>query len=352
MIEAFLHINIAQSLFSCFVIIKKKALSPADKVVMLWLLAVIGVFVIKINNPESIRFKLDGWVLQGLIIQTFPVFLYLYTRFLVSKDTSFRLRDSFHFSISLISVVVLGLLRSKTTFLKKELSLIHDSSFIVLSVGCALAFILYGVATYRLLSVEGDNVKMLKRFALSFYLFYAIVLVWAMGRYYFEWTWQIRYFSIPMYTGFIYGISLLRNKKSIESTKTDLSSKVKSYLNSGLKSEDAPGYVEKIIKCMDEEKPWLNSNVTIKDIAKLTSIPSHFVTQILNEELNKNFYTLVNEYRVNEVIRLFDSADYENKTIEWIAYEAGFNSKSSFNVFFKKSKGETPSVYRRKMKNS
>ncbi|MCB0845056.1 MAG: AraC family transcriptional regulator, partial [Bacteroidetes bacterium] len=78
-------------------------------------------------------------------------------------------------------------------------------------------------------------------------------------------------------------------------------------------------------------------------------IKQHYITQVLNEQLKKNLYTFVNEFRANEVIRLFKDNNYNNWSITAIAFEAGFNSKSSFNTFFKKYTGKTPSEFRKEV---
>jgi AraC-like DNA-binding protein len=68
----------------------------------------------------------------------------------------------------------------------------------------------------------------------------------------------------------------------------------------------------------------------------------------LNEKHKKNLYTFVNEYRVKEVIERFSDPKYNNYTILAIAFDAGFNSKTTFNSIFKNHTGLTPSEFRDK----
>jgi len=75
-------------------------------------------------------------------------------------------------------------------------------------------------------------------------------------------------------------------------------------------------------------------------------IPAHHLTQALNEYLNKNFYTLVNEHRIEEAKQMLRNPRYNHLTVLAIAHDAGFNSKSSFNMTFKKWVGVTPSEFR------
>ena len=98
---------------------------------------------------------------------------------------------------------------------------------------------------------------------------------------------------------------------------------------------------------MQEKKPYLDLELTIHDISQELKIPRHYLTQIINEKLNKNFYQFINEYRVEEVKRLLQDPAYKKYTFTAIAFEAGFNSKSSFNSVFKETVGKTPTEYRR-----
>ena len=66
---------------------------------------------------------------------------------------------------------------------------------------------------------------------------------------------------------------------------------------------------------------------------------------MINEHMGKNFYTLVNDYRIEEVKRRLQDPEYSNLTILAIAYDSGFNSKSSFNTIFKEKTGMPPSEY-------
>ncbi|PLX12240.1 MAG: hypothetical protein C0597_13735 [Marinilabiliales bacterium] len=53
----------------------------------------------------------------------------------------------------------------------------------------------------------------------------------------------------------------------------------------------------------------------------------------------------MNQYRIEEFKRLASSPKNHQFTLLSLAYECGFNSKSSFNRYFKKSTGVTPSQY-------
>ena len=118
------------------------------------------------------------------------------------------------------------------------------------------------------------------------------------------------------------------------------------YERSGLKEKDAKKHLQQLFKYMDQEKPYLDVDLTIHDVSKALEIPRHYLTQVINGLLGKNFYTFINEYRIKEVKKLLVNDEYSKYTLTSIAYEAGFSSKSSFNSIFKNSTGMTPSQFK------
>jgi AraC-like DNA-binding protein len=118
------------------------------------------------------------------------------------------------------------------------------------------------------------------------------------------------------------------------------------YGKSGLSDVQAEAYLKQLLRLMDEKKPYRNSYLTLQELADELSISAHNLSQVLNTKLGKNFYDFVNEYRVEEVKRLLRDPKYMNLKILAIGMDAGFNTKSTFNAFFKKHTGLTPSDYR------
>jgi AraC-like DNA-binding protein len=121
------------------------------------------------------------------------------------------------------------------------------------------------------------------------------------------------------------------------------------YIRSGLKEIQAKAFLEKLIAFVETEKPFLNRDLSIHDLSQLTGIPRHYITQILNEQHKKSFFTFINEYRVKEVITKLKDPKNNHYTILAMAYDSGFNSKTTFNSIFKSLTGFTPSKYREKL---
>jgi YesN/AraC family two-component response regulator len=127
--------------------------------------------------------------------------------------------------------------------------------------------------------------------------------------------------------------------------KTDdlLSASSNKYGSKKVDNDTAAALIEKLHQLKDEKKAYRNSNLTLSELSKEINISVHQLSQLLNDNVGKNFTASINEYRINEACTIMVS---ENKlTLEGIGYEVGFNSKSTFFATFKKLKGTTPAIF-------
>lgn len=100
---------------------------------------------------------------------------------------------------------------------------------------------------------------------------------------------------------------------------------------------------------MDTQKPYLDPVLTIEDLAGQLDVPVKVLSQVINESLGQNFFDFVNSYRVEEAKKLLANARDPKITVFEVMYQAGFNSKSSFNTAFKKNALTTPGAYKKKV---
>ena len=103
-------------------------------------------------------------------------------------------------------------------------------------------------------------------------------------------------------------------------------------------------YLQKIQLYLKSEKAFLDESFSLKQLSKQLGIAPHLISMVINSELQQNFYTLVNSYRVEEAKELL--LGETRPTIIEIAYASGFQSKSAFNKVFKQFTGQTPSDFR------
>ena len=92
----------------------------------------------------------------------------------------------------------------------------------------------------------------------------------------------------------------------------------------------------------------MDSELTLHQLAIEVNIPLHHLSRIINEYFNQNFFDYINQFRVNEFIRRLPDQKYSNYSLLAIAFDCGFNSKTTFNRYFKKAIGLTPSQYKNK----
>ncbi len=101
----------------------------------------------------------------------------------------------------------------------------------------------------------------------------------------------------------------------------------------------------KLKMLIETEKPFLNNELRLDHIAKKLNTNRQYLSEVINDTYNKNFYTFINEYRIDEAKKMLSNKEYKHLTIIAIAKSVGFNSKSTFNTLFKKYTGKTPSQY-------
>jgi len=153
---------------------------------------------------------------------------------------------------------------------------------------------------------------------------------------------------------FVYRIGyqiLLKPEILFNSRSADKKNNSLKYEKSSLTDRQSREYLEKLLDLMKNEKPYLNCDLNMAELAESLGISAHHLSQVINDQLNQNFFELLNSYRIEEAKMKLIDATNEN-TILGIAFDAGFNNKASFNNAFKNITGSTPSAFRRRHRNS
>ncbi|WP_284463673.1 helix-turn-helix domain-containing protein [Chryseobacterium sp.] len=99
-------------------------------------------------------------------------------------------------------------------------------------------------------------------------------------------------------------------------------------------------------RIMNIQKPYLDSELNLIKLAEMLSVSTHHLSYVINTGFGKNFFQYINEFRVEYAKKLLKETD-SKLSILGIAYESGFNSKTSFNTTFKKLTGQTPSEFKK-----
>lgn len=122
-----------------------------------------------------------------------------------------------------------------------------------------------------------------------------------------------------------------------------------SYSRSGLDENLGKELHQQLCGLMENEQPYLRSDLSLSELAGLMDISSHYLTEVINKYADESFYDFVNSYRIENVKQAIANPEFGNYTLLGIGLESGFNSKSSFNSVFKKHTGLTPSQYKKSL---
>lgn len=354
-------------------------------VTMIWGL-VLMIFALK-DQGLYIKFPHLLWVFDQTLFLLFPL-LYLHVKYLLTRLQKFRILDILHFIPFILSIIVHFKFFLLPAEMKYEMMQHPSRIFILIEMisneVLAVQGVIYSIMSLRMIwsykkkirnyesTIEKAIIKVLN-IGISLNL-----ISWCIG------IIGIHLEYLNVYIGFdffaytylvlvivIYVISyavfkspeifkideseirerrILRPVPGADSTDQETSKfrkeETETYIDTNENEELAINDLnEKLIKYMLEEKPYLNPELTLPELATNLEFSRNQLSGIINQVHKKNFYEFVNEYRVDEVKRLMN--DPANKHLKMIslAYDAGFNSKASFYRIFKQLTKMTPSEY-------
>lgn len=112
-----------------------------------------------------------------------------------------------------------------------------------------------------------------------------------------------------------------------------------------LDEDTAQKYKQLLLSFMEEEEPYLNPQLSLRGLAEQIQIHANQLSWLLNEKLGKNFNAFINAYRVQRFTQLAQDPNNAHISLLGLAYESGFNSKTVFNTYFKRTFGMTPKAF-------
>ena len=96
---------------------------------------------------------------------------------------------------------------------------------------------------------------------------------------------------------------------------------------------------------MLNEKVYLDSKLTLGDLAEKLNTSPNNVSWLLNKVYDCNFYEYVNRFRIKEFVKKVENGSHKEYTLLALSFDSGFNSKSTFNRAFKAEMNDTPTNY-------
>ncbi len=118
------------------------------------------------------------------------------------------------------------------------------------------------------------------------------------------------------------------------------------YPRNRIDDSEAAELARKLTAYMADRKPYRDGALTLQVLADAVGATLHMLSQVLNLHLRKSFFVFVNSYRAEELMAALDDPAQSQRGILELALEAGFNSKSTLNSFFKRYTGVTPTEFR------
>lgn len=303
-------------------------------------------------------------------ISTAGVFIYLYALFVTGLIEKFSKKHLLHFIVYFINLIFFVIIIYNVDGEPKRSPEFRNSMFIIISTGLvnSIVYILYTIITlkkyyHRIENYYSDLEKMslnwlmkitsLAFFSLAFWcLSFWLAHMNITPRNHTGMAWNNILLIIIIFITAYHVINQPEIfKKNIEMShevddEEEVQAGAEKYARQNIDEKMQDDYLALLTAYMDEHKPYLDENITIKDLADGVKIPSHHLSIVINNRLNKNFYTFINEYRIKEAAGILDDPENSEASIIAIAFKSGFNSKSTFNSVFKKIKGQTPSEYR------
>lgn len=360
-------IGIFTSLFFFVLLLSKKNKSLPDRILSVWML------VISIHLFSTFLYMAGYWEIYPHLIGVtvpFPLFygplLYLYVSCSLKDMKHVELLDYLHFLPIVASYLYMMPFYFVYTTEEKTMvdqGLVDDFGTFsnILLIGFVVSAITYAIVSYRLLNqhkkliehnfsnTEQINLNWLKSFIWGIVLIFITLALVLISRDLMNFSYPFNpefiIYSILVFAILILGYFGIRHENIFsdhvviaveESTKP-------SYQSSNLKNETATIKHNELIQLMTIEKPYLEPNLTLNDLADSLKITPHHLSQIINQFEAQNFNDFVNKYRVEEFI---DRATKDSHfSFLALALDSGFNSKSTFNAVFRKHKGVTPSLY-------
>lgn len=368
MLEPVLYIGITQSIFGGLVIATRKPQTPSDRFLASWLFIIaleMILALVKLTWLEHLPYEIPFLVIPLV----YGPFLYLYVRTLISPDPKWQWSDLAHFGPFILFLGLAFLFRTGPDETSTLPIWAHPSRMakIIYELLIFASFSTYSIIVYVLLTrhrkaIHEEFSFSSSKITLTWLLFVSITVYASYLLTFLSAGIQMLVIHLPFdpkifsFTGltlFSFAFSFYGHRQAqIFSITANISDPVENgspnsskYAKSGLHTEDLKKFIDGMDTLMNHKKLYLNPELTLAEVSAELRIPKHHLTQALNTELGKNFYAYINELRVKKFMEMVVDAKYKHFTFLAIAFECGFNSKSTFNSVFKRITNFTPSEY-------
>lgn len=368
-------IGIIISLFLSVLLFTKKGYSRADFILANWLLFIslhLTIFYIHITGQYvQIPYFLGIEIALPLV---HGPFLYLYVLSLTGSKHQ-KLHWSIHFSPLLLAFGLLGkfLLLSFEQKIKiyKSEGVGYENIITMIYLAILISGIIYIVSSFLLLKKHSRNIlaqfSSIEKINLNWlkYLIIGIATIWLsvifgndkstfaivdlfilfLGYFGIKQVGLFNNHPIPEpIVGVWHGnltMSLVQEEQAVLGETLD---KIK-YQKSSISKALLVKIHQDLVALMENEKLFKNPELSLDELSQRLEVSSNTLSQVINTIENQSFFDYINEQRIKEFMEIVMLPENRKFTLLFLAFEVGFNSKTSFNRNFKKMMGQVPTAY-------
>ncbi len=368
MLEPVLYIGITQSLFAGIVIATRRPQILSDRYLAAWLFIIaieMILALVKLTWLEHLPYEIPFLVIPLI----YGPLLLLYVRTLISEEPIWKWTDLGHFTPFIVFLGLAFLFRTgsdetgtlpvwanATRLAKIIYELLIFSSLTTYSITVYVLLTRHRKAIREEFSFSSGRITLtwLLFVSITVYASYLLTFLSAgIQMFVIHLPFDPKIFTFSGLTLFSFAFSFYGHRQAqifsknpipIKPMEEESANSIK-YAKSGLRIEDLRRFANAMDELMEDKKLYLNPELTLAEVSEELHVPKHHLTQAMNTELGKNFYAYINELRVKKFMEMVVDPKYKNYTFLAIAFECGFNSKSTFNSVFKRITGFTPSEY-------
>lgn len=347
--------GIGVAVFIEFLLISKKNKSPSDRILTLWMFLILASlflsYIFITGDVFSYPFLLGTEhplpLLQG-------VFLYLYVSLLTDQLPEKRWTLLLHFvpaaAMYLYLVQYFLLSADQKILVYRNYGAGYEDFLRVKYYAIACSGIFYVIWSALLLrrhkKAIRDQFSDLEKINLQWLQILTIGMggIWFLVIFFPQETLILTGIVVFVFLIGFFGIrqAVIFTPGPVEETAEELKKK---YPKSGLTDEASTKLHQDLLQLMTKDALYRKSDLSISELSSNLGVHPNYLSQVINQKEKKNFYDFVNAFRFEEFKRLIAVQKNQQYTLLSLAYDCGFSSKSSFNRYFKRATGQTPSEY-------
>lgn len=338
-----------------FLLFEKKENQQANRFLSLTILSTCLTFTPFILDTSIWKaYEWLAWLPFSLSYWIGPAF-YFYIKTLTESSAAFRRKDLWHFAPIILNYIH-SIYHAVVVHVNPWPWFHHIAEW--LESAAIVSILIYLFLSWRLVrsyqhallnkvsNTERIDLRWVTRFifiiaaSCVLMLVFLITSILAGGKYTLQNWDDPRAFALLVYAGVLYWISISgfkqaqthRMPKAAEPEAPD--------------AKEHSTVIQKLQVAIGDHHLYRNPQLSLADLSKFVTISERAISNAINQELGKNFFQFVNEYRVEEVKDRLQDPKQAHLKILSLAFDAGFNSKASFNRVFKAYTGHTPQAYK------